>query len=284
MKQSNLEISSDSTTWNWGPRSSASSWSMAFIWAKKDWDRIEFEHLSILRTWRYPSGSIGSIIPARESTWSKIPNWKVIWISDASDLRVRELCPKNGFKRWNYAKNLIASIAYMANQQAFPILFYVSRWKVSQKVAPSPKASSANYLSMENKIKLPVLGRSVKQGYSRSLKSKQKELIIFRFATFSKGIWWIEIGEQMQASKKEIVLFRIFGWSGVEFWFRKEFQIFEDLEGQSKYWFGMEQSEKPLLMKQSGYLTILKESLVSYHPQVHINPVKKSESIADVHQ
>jgi len=99
--------------------------------------------------------------------------------------------------------------------------------KLSQKSsAPSPKRLSANYLiNVEQDSSSRFFGRSVSR-ISRSLKSKQKELNTFSFRTFSKGIWsgsrsW----NQMPASqKKEIVLFRNFGWSD-DILIRKEFQI-----------------------------------------------------------
>jgi len=68
---------------------------------------------------------------------------------------------ENGFKRLDYAKNLIASLAYMANQQGdFPILCYVSDGKVeAKKVGPSPKAFSAKLSIKLEQDSTPVLGR-----------------------------------------------------------------------------------------------------------------------------
>jgi len=71
-----ISKSSDSTTWNWGPRSSASSWKhLAFIWGKKDgidWSLSSIDYYEPGD--ESQSGSDWKVYSAREAHDQRIPN------------------------------------------------------------------------------------------------------------------------------------------------------------------------------------------------------------------
>jgi uncharacterized protein (DUF58 family) len=185
---------------------------------------------------------------------------------------------ENGFKRLDYAKNLIASLAYMANQQGDSLSFFTFQdGKVSQKVAPSPKAFQRIIYQLEQDQASGSWPIS-KQDFPE-LKSKQKELIIFVSDFLQKESEWIEIVEQMQHPKKEIVLFQILGDQELNFDQKGNFK-FEDLEGNRSIDLDGETVRKTYNEAIKGYLTNLKKAFQL--PQVHYYPVKMSESIADV--
>src|SRR5690606_19837937 len=84
---------------------------------------------------------------------------------------------ENGIKRLDYAKNLLASLAYLANQQGDSLAYFTFKdGIVMQKVAPSPKAFQRILFHLETEKaegSWPVL----KQDFP-VLKTRQKELII----------------------------------------------------------------------------------------------------------
>ena len=185
---------------------------------------------------------------------------------------------ENGFKRLDYAKNLIASLAYMANQQGDALSFFTFQdGKVSQKVAPSPKAFQRIIYQLEQDQASGSWPIS-KQDFPE-LKSKQKELIIFVSDFLQKESEWIEIVEQMRHPKKEIVLFQILGDQELNFDQKGNFK-FEDLEGNRSIDLDGETVRKTYNEAIRSYLTNLKKAFNL--PQVHYYQVKMSESIAEV--
>jgi uncharacterized protein (DUF58 family) len=185
---------------------------------------------------------------------------------------------ENSFKRLDYAKNLIASLAYMANQQGDALSFFTFQdGKVSQKVAPSPKAFQRIIYQLEQDQasgSWPISKRDFPE-----LKSKQKELIIFVSDFLQKESEWIEIVEQMRHPKKEIVLFQILGDQELNFDQKGNFK-FEDLEGNRSIDLDGETVRKTYNEAINSYLTKLRQAF--HLPQVHYYQVKMSESIAEV--
>lgn len=185
---------------------------------------------------------------------------------------------ENGIKRLDYAKNLIASLAYMANQQGDALSFFTfQNGKLSHKVAPSPKAFQRIIYQLEQDQasgSWPIRTQDFPE-----LKSKQKELIIFISDFLQKESEWIEIVEQMRHPKKEIVLFQILGDQEVNFDQKGNFK-FEDLEGNRRIDLDGETVRKTYNKAIKSYLTNLKRAF--HLPQVHYYPVKMSEAIAEV--
>jgi uncharacterized protein (DUF58 family) len=185
---------------------------------------------------------------------------------------------ENGFKRLDYAKNLIASLAYMANQQGDALSFFTFQdGKVSQKVAPSPKAFQRIIYQLEQDQASGSWPIS-KQDFPE-LKSKQKELIIFVSDFLQKESEWSEIVEQMRHPKKELVLFQILGDQELNFDQKGNFK-FEDLEGNRSIDLDGETVRKTYNKAIKSYLTNLRQAF--HLPQVHYYQVKMSEPIAEV--
>lgn len=185
---------------------------------------------------------------------------------------------ENGIKRLDYAKNLIASLAYLGNQQGDSLsLFNFEEGKVSQKVAPSPKAFQRIIYQLEQSQasgSWPVNSHDFPE-----LKSRQKELIIFVSDFLQKESEWLEIVEQMRHPKKEIVLFQILGEQELNFDQKGNFK-FEDLEGDQMISLDGESLRETYNKAIKAYLIKLEQSFLV--PQVHFYQVKLSESIAEV--
>lgn len=185
---------------------------------------------------------------------------------------------ENGFKRLDYAKNLLASLAYLANQQGDALSFFTAQnGAVSQKVAPSPKAFQRIVYQLEQD-RASGSWPLRKQDFPE-LKSRQRELIIFVSDFLQKNAEWIELVEQIRHPKKEIVLFQILGDQEVHFEQKGNFK-FEDLEGDRSIDLDGETVRKTYNEAIQNYLDELKQAFNL--PQVHFYSVKMSEPIAQV--
>lgn len=167
---------------------------------------------------------------------------------------------ENGIKRLDYAKNLLASLSYLAHQQGDSLSYFACQdGKVVQKVAASPKAFQRILYHLEEEIAVgswPVM----KQGLP-VLKSKQKELIILVSDFLQKDNEWLDIVEQMKHPKKEIVLFQILGKQEEEFDLKGNFR-FKDLESDHTVILNNKSIEKNYNESIKNYLSEFKQSLL----------------------
>ena len=185
---------------------------------------------------------------------------------------------ENGIKRLDYAKNLIATLAYLGNQQGDALSFFtLQNGKVLQKVAPSPKAFQRIIYSLEQDQAAgswPIDPQDLP-----GLKSRQKELIIFVSDFLQKESEWIQIVEEMRHPKKEIVLFQILGEQERSFDWKGNFE-FEDLEGNRRLNLDGETVRKTYNDAIRIYLNELE--MAFQLPQVHFYSVTLTEPIAEV--
>ncbi|MDR7130125.1 uncharacterized protein (DUF58 family) [Algoriphagus sp. 4150] len=185
---------------------------------------------------------------------------------------------ENGIKRLDYAKNLIASLSYLAHQQGDSLSYFTCQdGKVVQKVAASPKAFQRMLYYLEEEAAAgswPI----VKQDFP-ALKSRQKELIILVSDFLQKDNEWLDIVEQMRHPKKEIVLFQILGKQEEEFDLKGNFN-FKDLESDRTVILDHQSIEKNYNESIKNYLSDFKQSLLL--PKVHLFQVRLTDSIAEV--
>jgi len=185
---------------------------------------------------------------------------------------------EDGIKRLAYAKNLIASLSYLAHQQGDSLSYFTCHdGNVTQKVSASPKAFQRILYFLEEETasgSWPV----VKQDFP-VLKSKQKELIILVSDFLQKDHEWLDIVEQMRHPKKEIVLFQILGKQEEKFDLEGNFS-FHDLESDSTIILDGKTIEKTYNDSINTYLSDFKKALRL--PQVHLFQVRLTDSIAGV--
>ncbi len=185
---------------------------------------------------------------------------------------------ENGIRRLDYAKNLIASLAYLANQQGDALSYFTfQEGKVEKKVGESPKAFQRILYFLEEE-KASGSWPVGKQDFP-VLKSKQKELIIMVSDFLQKDNEWIDIVEQMRHPKKEIVLFQILGKHEEKFDLKGNFD-FHDLESDRTIILDKKAIEKTYNHSITSYLSVFRNSLLL--PQVHLFQVQFTDSIAAV--
>lgn len=185
---------------------------------------------------------------------------------------------EDGIKRLDYAKNLLASLSYLAHQQGDSLSYFACQdGKVVQKVAASPKAFQRILYHLEEEIAVgswPIM----KQGFP-VLKSKQRELIILVSDFLQKDNEWLDIVAQMRHPKKEIVLFQILGKQEKEFGLKGNFR-FKDLESDHTVILDHKSIEKNYNESIKNYLSEFKNSLLL--PQVYLFQVQLTDSIFEV--
>lgn len=185
---------------------------------------------------------------------------------------------ENGIKRLDYAKNLLASLSYLAHQQGDSLSYFACQdGKVVQKVSASPKAFQRilYYLEEEMAAGSWPIG---KQDFP-VLKSKQKELIILVSDFLQKENEWLDIVEQMRHPKKEIVLFQILGKQEEEFDLKGNFR-FKDLESDHTVILNHKSIEKNYNESIKNYLSEFKRSLLL--PKVYLFQMQLTDPIFEV--
>lgn len=185
---------------------------------------------------------------------------------------------EKGIRRLDFAKNLLASLAYLAHQQGDPMTFFtLQNGSVLQKVSPSPKSFPKILYHLETDTasgSWPIL----KQDFP-VLKNNQRELIIMVSDFLQKENEWVDIVEAMRHPKKEIVLFQVLGEQEIAFDLKGNYK-FKDLETNQIIEMDGKTVQKTYNEAIQKYLTELDQAF--HLPQVHLIRTTFHESIAEV--
>lgn len=135
---------------------------------------------------------------------------------------------ENGFSRLDYAKNLIASLAYLGFLQGDGLSYFtLSQGKIEQKVAPSPKSFQRILLFLEQ---AKASGSWPLQPISDSFfQGKERELVIWVSDFLQKEAEWENLVKAFNHPRKELMLIQILGEQELDFKLEGNF-IFRDLE------------------------------------------------------
>lgn len=180
--------------------------------------------------------------------------------------------------RLDYAKNLLATIAYLAHLQGDSLSFFTfQNGELTKKVAPSPKSFQRILYHLESD-KASGTWPVSKQSFPL-LKNKQRELIVLVSDFLQKDNEWVEIVEEMKHPQKEIVLFQLLGKQEVEFDLKGSF-IFKDLESDREITLDGAAVKKEYNAAIGNYLKTLKEAL--HQPKIHLIQETIDEPIVSV--
>lgn len=135
---------------------------------------------------------------------------------------------ENGFSRLDYAKNLLASLAYLGYLQGDSLSFYtLKEGQLTQKVAPTPKSFQRilYHLELEKAsgswplgVPIPVLPTG-----------RNRELIVWVSDFLQKNEEWESLLEKFRHPKKELMLVQLLGEQELNFNLQGNL-IFRDLE------------------------------------------------------
>ena len=135
---------------------------------------------------------------------------------------------EGGICRLDYAKNLLASLAYLGHQQGDILsLFTLKKGGINMQVAPSIKAFHPILYQLESSTAAGAW--PVDPQPFPHLKGLHQELIILVSDFLQTDEEWVEMVKQIQHPKKEIVLFQVLGEDEISFKREGSFR-FRDLE------------------------------------------------------
>ncbi len=182
---------------------------------------------------------------------------------------------EEGIKRLDYAKNLLASLAFLGRQQGDSLSFFtIQEGEIIQKVAPSPKSFQRILYQLETGQAtgtLPLSGKKIPV-----LNTREKELIIVVSDFLQRESEWLDMVKQLRHPRKEIVLFQILGKQEQDFEMKGNYR-FQDLEGSGVMTLDAAAVAKRYNSAIRHYLQEFEDALVL--PQVHLYRVNLQDSI-----
>lgn len=185
---------------------------------------------------------------------------------------------ESGFTRLDYAKNILASLAYIGYLQGDAMSYY-SLWKgqVTQKVAPTPKSfQRILYFLEEDQASGDWPVYQVPDGL---VQGKNRELIIWVSDFLQKETEWESLVQHFRHPRKELMLVQILGEQELDFQLQGNF-IFRDLESDQEFVQDGKTVQADFKRKFLAYLKGLDEKLQI--PQVHYLRVSMQDPLTEV--
>jgi uncharacterized protein (DUF58 family) len=185
---------------------------------------------------------------------------------------------ENGIRRLDYAKILLASLAFLAMQQHDKISFYtLKNGLLTQEVPPKGKTFQRMLYALEN-VKAEGSWPEKHPPFP-DLQSRERELVIFVSDLLQTDREWTDLVETMSQPRREIVLFQLLGDQELNF-DMKGFYRFEDLETGTSLELDAQGAKERFRAAMDEYLTQLDKAL--FLPQVHLLRTTLSQPIAEV--
>ncbi len=173
---------------------------------------------------------------------------------------------ENGFSRLDYAKNLLASLAYLAYLQGDSLSYYtLKEGEFTQKVAPTPKSFQRilYHLELEKASGSWPLDRA----QPALPLDRNRELIVWVSDFLQKNEEWESIVENFRQPRKELMLVQLLGEQELDFNLHGNL-VFRDLES------GQELARNGQILKaefQRNFQAYLNHMDVKFQqPQVHL--------------
>ncbi|WP_268033855.1 DUF58 domain-containing protein [Algoriphagus sp. PAP.12] len=185
---------------------------------------------------------------------------------------------EGGFTRLDYAKNLLASLAYIGYLQGDSMSYYtLSEGKINQKVSPTPKSFQRILYYLEDEKAsgdwpLEYIPEGMVQGRNR-------ELIIWVSDFLQKENEWEYLVQQFRHPRKELVLVQVLGEQELNFQLNGNF-IFRDLESGQELVQDGKSVQETFRKNFQAYLNQLEEKLEL--PKVHLLRVSMKEPLTEV--
>ncbi len=180
-----------------------------------------------------------------------------------------------GIDRLQYAKILLASLAYLSNRQGDQLSLYALHQGAVQPLVPAGKKAFLKIVSTlqaatasgawENQVSVPEFSR------------KQAETLIIASDFLQVSDEWVRLIQSVAGPRREIVLFQLLGDQEVDFSLRG-FYRFQDLETGAAIELQADAIRDTVRERASAYLDNLEESLRL--PHVRLIRVRLSDPIA----
>ncbi len=185
---------------------------------------------------------------------------------------------ENGLSRLDYAKNLIASLAYLGFLQGDALSYFtLSEGKIEQKVAPTPKSFQRILLFLEQ---AKAAGSWPLQPISDSFfQGKERELVVWVSDFLQKESEWEELIQAFNHPRKELMLIQILGEQELDFKLEGNF-VFRDLESGQEVVQDARAMKTQFRERLQAYLDHLDQTFQA--PNVQLIRVSMKEPLAGV--
>ncbi|GAA0880355.1 DUF58 domain-containing protein [Algoriphagus jejuensis] len=203
-----------------------------------------------------------------------------------SNLHIRMMLDLSGsmnyaeadFSRLDYAKNLLASLAYLAYLQGDSLSYYtLSEGKIEQKVSPTPKSFQRILYLLETE---KANGSWPLEEFPEALtQGRNRELIIWVSDFLQKENEWESLVKAFLHPRKELILIQILGEQELSFKLEGNF-VFRDLESGQEFIQDGKSVQAEFRKKFQTYLDQLSERLLL--PKVQLLRVSMQTPLSEV--
>lgn len=185
---------------------------------------------------------------------------------------------ENGVSRLDYAKNLIASLAYLGFLQGDDLRFFtLSEGKIEQKVAPSPKSFQRILLFLEQ---AKAAGTWPLQPiFDSFFQGKERELVIWVSDFLQKESEWENLVKAFNHPRKELMLIQVLGEQELDFKLEGNL-VFRDLESGQEVVQDARTMQADFRKRFQAYLDHLDQTFQA--PNVQLMRVSMKEPLAAV--
>lgn len=181
-----------------------------------------------------------------------------------------------GVSRLQYAKIILASLAYLANQQGDQLSLYALRRGLVEPLVPAGKQSFLKIVATLETARAAGAWENqsaVIPAFSR----KQNEMLLIASDFLQVSDEWVSLVKSVAGPRREIVLFQILGDQELDFSLRG-FYRFQDLETGREIELQADAIQKTVRERAETYLSNLKESLQI--PHVKLIRARLSDPVA----
>ncbi|GAB4019026.1 DUF58 domain-containing protein [Spirosoma koreense] len=180
-----------------------------------------------------------------------------------------------GVSRLQYAKILLASLAYLGNRQGDQQSFYTLHKGLVQTEVPAGKQAFQKIVATLDRAQ--ASGAWDRQAASvPEFGRKQSEMLIMASDFLQVNDEWVDLIQRIASPRREIVLFQILGDQELDF-SMSGFYRFQDLETGREIELQADAIRDTVRERSSAYLTALEESLRI--PHVRLIRTRLSEPI-----
>ncbi|MBN7810589.1 DUF58 domain-containing protein [Algoriphagus sp. H41] len=185
---------------------------------------------------------------------------------------------EKGVSRLEYAKNLLASLAYLGYLQGDSLSYYtLSEGKVEQKVSPTPKSFQRILYYLEGE---KAKGSWPLEPFPENLtQGRNRELIIWVSDFLQKETEWENLVKEFIHPRKELVLIQLLGEQELDFKLEGNF-VFRDLETGEELVQDGKAVQSEFRTRFKKYLDELSQRLLL--PKVHLLRVSMQTPLTEV--
>jgi len=183
-----------------------------------------------------------------------------------------------GISRLNYAKILLASLAYLSNRQADQLSLYGLHNGVVQTLIPTGKQAFQKIVATLETATASG-GWSHQQASFPEFSRKQTEMLIFASDFLQVNDEWLNLIRSVAGPRREIVIFQLLGDQELNFNL-SGFYRFQDLETGREVELQAEAVRESVRERATAYFSLLDESLRI--PHVRLIRTRLSEPIAQL--